>query len=305
MNTRPSWFVVGEGMLELTGAGLGPCRLGFGGDTLNVAIHLARYGLPVGYVSALGADPLSVELRQAWAAEGIDTRWVLTDPDRQAGLYAIRNDRDGERHFSYWRNDSAAKRTFALPQSKDLVDAVAQAEVLFYSLITLAILPPEGREQLLALCRQVRARGGKVAFDGNYRPRLWPSAAAARASLDLALAECDIGLPTLADEQSLAGRSDAVSVADHWQSRGAGEVVVKLGSQGCWAAGGVIPPPQQVKAVDTSGAGDAFDAGYLAGRMRGLAATEAALQGHRLAAWVVGRSGAIPPRDRDACYLTA
>jgi 2-dehydro-3-deoxygluconokinase len=136
-----------------------------------------------------------------------------------------------------------------------------------------------------------------VAFDGNYRARLWESEAAARLWRDRAIAEADIGLPTLEDEQALGAAPDAAKVAAHWRALGCGEVVVKLGADGCLLPDGTpCPPPQVLQPVDTSGAGDAFDAGYLGARLGGAAPGAAALAGHALAGWVVMRPGAIPAR---------
>lgn len=289
-------------MLELSRKGDG-WRMGYGGDTLNTAIHLARIEFDVAYMSALGGDPLSDGLRRDWAAEGLDTSLVLTDPARQPGLYAITNDETGERSFTYWRRDSAARRLFALPGIEAAEARAEQAQMLAFSLISLAILPPEGRARLLDLARRVRANGGRVAFDGNYRARLWADPAEARAARDDAISVSDIGLPTLDDEAALSGEADAASVAAHWQGLGCGEVVVKLGADGCRLPdGSVIAPETVLSPLDTSGAGDAFNAGYLAGRIAGLDQAASAAAGHQLAGWVVMRPGAIPPRDPAAPY---
>lgn len=293
--------VVGEGMIELS-RGQGGWRLGHGGDTLNMAIHLARFGRDVAYATALGTDPFSDDLRAAWAAEGLDTSFILSDPQSSPGLYAIRTDASGERSFTYWRARSAARRLFALEGAERVTEAASAADLLCLSLISLAVLPPAGREALIDLCRRVQASGGRVAFDGNYRPKLWESTAEARAARDAVIACCDIGLPTLEDEAALSGASDAEAVADEWRSLGAEEVVVKLGGEGCLVEGGIVPPPVRLDPVDTSGAGDAFDAGYLHARLSGVRPAEAAVAGHRLAGWVVMRAGAIPTADGDAPY---
>ncbi|HYD25178.1 MAG TPA: sugar kinase [Croceibacterium sp.] len=293
---------VGEGMLELTRDGE-DWRLGYGGDTLNTAIHLARMGHAVGYFTAIGADPLSQEMKRRWHDEGLDVSRVLTHPERPAGLYAINTDAAGERTFTYWREASAAREIFALPGAGSAVADSEQADLLHFSLITLAILPPEHRGALLALAARVRARGGRVSFDGNYRARLWPDRGEAVRARDAALAVADIGLPTLDDEAALSGAEDAAHVAAHWQAHGCAEVVVKLGERGCRLAdGAVVPPDARLQPLDTSGAGDAFDAGYLSGRLRGGSPDQAAREGHALAAWAIARRGAIPPRDPDAPY---
>lgn len=275
--------------------------MGYGGDTLNTAIHLARAGHDVAYLTALGADALSEELRAKWQAEGVDCSLVLTHPARQPGLYAISTDAAGERSFTYWRDFSAAREMFSLPGTGEALEKAEQADMLVFSLITLAILPPDGRNELLALARRMRGRGGKVAFDGNYRPRLWSSAEEARAARDAAIAVADIGLPTLEDEQLLQSSPslpEEDQVAAHWQSLGCKEVVVKLGAGGCRLPDGtILPPPETLLPIDTSGAGDAFNAGYLSARLNGAAIEEAARAGHALAGWTIMRPGAIPARD--------
>lgn len=290
--------VVGEGMIELSRAEGGLWRLGYGGDTLNTAIHLARMGQDVRYVTALGDDPFSDTLLADWSAEGVDTALIQRDPTRMPGLYAITTDAAGERSFAYWRGESAARRTLSLPGAPAVMAEAEAADMLLFSLITLAILDEAGREHLLALAARVRARGGRVAFDGNYRPRLFADQQVARDLCARAIAVCDIGLPTLEDEAMLTGATSAEQVQARWQAAGAGEVVVKLGAEGCLLSGtGLVPTPERLSPRDTSGAGDAFNAGYLAARLDGVPPAEAAVRGHRLAGWTVMRAGAIPPVD--------
>ena len=173
--------------------------------------------------------------------------------------------------------------------------AVAGCDLFYFSLISTAILPDNGRIALLVLANMVRDAGGLVAFDGNYRPRLWPSVQRAQEVRDAAIRLAAIGLPTLDDERLLSRDTDAAAVAAHWQGLGCGEAVVKLGGLGCRLPDGTVVPPKQVlQPVDTSGAGDAFNAGYLDARLRGLGMAEAARAGHDLAGWTIMRRGAIP-----------
>jgi 2-dehydro-3-deoxygluconokinase len=246
----------------------------------------------------LGADPFSAEMKRGWDAEGLDVSLVLAHPTRHTGLYAISTDEAGERSFSYWREASAAQEMFALPETAAALEAAAGAELLYFSLISLAILPPAARSRLLTLAAEIRAHGGIVAFDGNYRPRLWNKPGEAQAARDAAVAVADIGLPTLDDEQALLGHATAESVAGHWADLGCEQTVVKLGEQGCRLPDGrIIAPDRVLRPVDTSGAGDAFNAGYLSARLNGASIEAAARAGHALAAWTITRPGAIPPRD--------
>lgn len=288
----------GEGMLELSGgspdAALGTYQLGYGGDTLNTAIHLARAGHRVRFLTALGGDPFSAALKAAWIEEGLLEDLVLTHPTRGPGLYAITINHAGERSFSYWRHNSAAQAMFELASDAQLA-AAESSDLLFFSLITLAILPLEARQRLFELARRIRGRGGRIAFDGNYRPRLWTDPQTAREVRDQAVALSDIGLPTLDDELALAGFRGPAEVADHWAGLGCEETIVKLGPSGCrLPSGEIVPPAQSLKPVDTTGAGDAFNAAYLSARLAGTSCAAAAREGHRLAGWTVMRKGATP-----------
>jgi 2-dehydro-3-deoxygluconokinase len=281
---------IGEAMIELSRDGE-HWRMGYGGDTLNTAIHLARLGHDVAYLTALGSDPMSSDIKTKWAAEGLDTSLVLIHPTRSTGLYSITTDAFGERSFSYWRDASAARDMFSLPGIDATLAEAEKADLVSYSLITLAILPDAARKRLLSL-------NARLAFDGNYRARLWPDATAAANARDAAIARASIGLPTLEDETLIDGATTAEAVAAHWQGLGCNETVVKLGVNGCRLPNGsIVAPPQALNPVDTSGAGDAFNAGYLHARLGGASLEEAAIEGHRLAGWVIMRPGAIPAQD--------
>ncbi|MDX2238214.1 MAG: sugar kinase [Hyphomonadaceae bacterium] len=291
---------IGEGMLEISGPLMGAARFGYGGDALNTAIHLARLGEDVALLTALGRDPLSQSLRAAWGEEGLKSDLTLTHPSRQPGLYAIHVDDDGERRFQYWRAHSAAREMFALPEINAALDNAARAHALFLTGITLSLFDAGGRARLAGLAAAVRVRGGLVAFDPNYRPSLWPDADAARAAIEAFAPHVSLALPTLDDEALLWGDGAPEDAARRWMSWGADEVAVKLGARGSFVRardgeeGFVAAPPAHV--VDTTGAGDGFNAGYVSARLSGLSPLAAAARGHALAAEVVAAPGAIPPR---------
>src|SRR3954447_7034899 len=91
-------------MIELREMADGRFSRGYGGDTLNTAVYLARLGVAVDYVTALGDDLWSDEMLAGWAAEGVGTGQVARLPGRVPGLYIIQTDAHGERRFSYWRD---------------------------------------------------------------------------------------------------------------------------------------------------------------------------------------------------------
>lgn len=298
--TAPAIVSVGECMLELA-QDRGAWQLGCAGDTCNTAVYLARLGLPVAFLSALGADPFSDEIRARLRAEGLDLSLLLVDPDRLPGLYAIRTDRRGERSFFYWRESSAARRLFELPGIEHALATARRARLLYLSGITLSIYDGPARARLIGLCEAVRSNGGQIAFDPNFRPRGWSGPAAARAAIESLAPLVSIALPTFDDDQALFGDRSADETVDRWLAAGAREVAVKLGPKGCRIAAPqqqpvTVPARAHVLARDTTGAGDAFNAGYLAARWQSLSASGAASFANHLAGEVVRYPGAIIPR---------
>lgn len=294
-------IAIGEGMLELSGELGGAARLAWGGDTLNTAVYLARLGVSTGFLSALGGDDWSRALRQAWQAEGVDCALVLTHASRVPGLYAIRVDERGERSFTYWRAQSAARALFDCAGIEAALETAGRADALYLSGITLSLFDEAATARLVDLAHSVRARGGAVAFDPNYRARGWASQEAARETFASMMAVCTLGLPTFEDEETLWGDGSPQETLARWRGAGVGEVVVKCGAHGAWFAhaGTVqhVPTPQVRVPVDTTGAGDSFNAAYLAARLRGADPAAAAGEGHRLAGAVVMARGAILARD--------
>ncbi len=290
---------MGEGMIEISG-GLGASgRVGHGGDVLNVSIALARLGHRPAFLTALGSDQWSADLMAAWQEEGIDTSLIARHPQRVPGLYGVTVDSTGERSFTYWRQASAARDLFALPETQTLLDEAGEADLLFLSGITLSLYDADGRAAILALAKGLRARGGDVVFDGNYRRRGWQDVAEARAAFDALAPAVSIALPTCEDETVVYGDTTPEAIAARWHAAGAREVVVKLGADGAYVAAAgdaFIVPTQAIRPIDTTGAGDAFDAGYISARLKGADPHAAALVGHRLAGITIRHPGAIPPR---------
>ena len=89
--------------------GVGLYSRGFGGDTLNTAVYLARLGIGVDYITALGDDSLSEEMIAGWSAEGVGTSRVARLHGKLPGIYMIETDGRGERRFFHWRESSAAR----------------------------------------------------------------------------------------------------------------------------------------------------------------------------------------------------
>lgn len=287
----------GECMLELSRQG-GLWRLGAAGDSFNTALYMARQGAVVRYLTALGDDPFSQEMLQNWRAEGLDTSLVLRDASRLPGLYAIRTDEHGERSFYYWRENSAARQLLQLPGSEAALQAAVDCDLLYLTGITLSLCDESGRRRWGQLAAEVRARGGQVAFDPNYRPRGWGSPDAARQAMQAIAPRVDYLLVSQEDHQLLFGQAAALPIGRYWLDAGAREVVIKLGSAGAAAMRGgqiVESATTAVTVLDSTGAGDAFNAAYLSERLSGGDVEQALRAGNQLAGAVVQVPGAILP----------
>lgn len=292
---------LGEVMVELSlnDATPGTAGIGFAGDTFNTCVYLKRSapGLDIAYATKLGRDTLSDRIVALMEAEDLATDLVLRSPDRMPGLYAISTDAAGERSFLYWR-DRAAVRTLFQPPALDLA-ALTGTGMVYLSAITLAILTQEDRDGLFSGLAVLRAGGTKIAFDSNYRPALWPDAATARKEIERAWRMTDIGVPSVDDEMALYGDADADAVISRLNAWGVTDGALKCGAKGPRSLDGRAAPPCEPapKVIDSTAAGDSFNGGYLAARLKGRNGVAALEQGHALARLVVQHRGAIVPRD--------
>ena len=228
-------------------------------------------------------------------AEGITTQHVSRHATRNIGLYAIETDETGERSFTYWRSDSAARTMF--DGATEAVD-LAGFDLVFLSGITLAILPDESRGRLMAALDAFRQSGGLVAYDSNHRPRLWDSRAQAQDVNAQMWARTDIGLPSVDDEMLIYGETQELQVLERLKAHALVRGALKRGPEGPLSLSGQDFQTQVAaveKVVDTTAAGDSFNAGYLSQIVLGQGEAKALQTGHSIAAQVIQAKGAIVP----------
>jgi 2-dehydro-3-deoxygluconokinase len=289
---------IGECMVELKQAGSGLFSRGYGGDTLNTAVYLARLGAGVDYITALGDDPLSDEMITGWAAEGVGTGQVLRLRGKLPGLYMIETDARGERRFFHWRDSAAARSLMDLPETAAILNSLASYDVVYLSAITLSLYGDKGRERLFTALKRARERGARFTFDTNFRARGWPDLDIARSVFRQAFEIADIVLASTEDLLPLYPGEDHQALLVRIPG---GEVVLKLSEPASiLRITGVSHPvkaePVTASVVDTTAAGDSFAAAYVAARLAGAGPLDAARAGHRLAGVVVCHPGAIIPK---------
>jgi 2-dehydro-3-deoxygluconokinase len=288
---------IGECMIELKPGAGGLYSRGYGGDTLNTSVYLARLGVSVDYITALGDDPLSDEMVAGWKAEGVGTDRVVRLPGKLPGIYLIQTDNKGERRFFHWRENSAVRRLMELPETGDILASLTGYDLVYLSAITLSLYSAEGKARLFAALRRARDGGTRVAFDTNFRVRLWPDLDVARAVYRDAFEMADIALASTEDLLPLyPGESNEGLLARIVSP----EAILKLAEPASMlrfegASHEVKAEPVSQPVVDTTAAGDSFAAAYLAARLHGAGPVDAARAGHRLAGAVVCHPGAIIP----------
>ncbi|MFO1033213.1 MAG: sugar kinase [Hyphomicrobiales bacterium] len=289
----------GECMVEFSSTESGLYRRSFAGDTFNTAWYLRRLlpqDVAVDYVTRIGDDRQSQDMLAFMRESCVGTRHVKVMAGKSCGLYTIALEA-GERSFCYWRSASAARHLADDPAL--LQEALGASDCLVFSGITLAILPPVGREALLAVAKARKEAGAMVAFDPNIRPRLWSGPDEIRDWLNRAYAVASLALPSFADEAAIFGDAKPEATATRLAALGVGEIVVKDGgepSQVVSAAGAsFVPAPAAITPRDTTGAGDSFNAGYIARRVQGGTPEQAAAAAHDLAGQVIQGYGALVP----------
>jgi len=292
--------LMGECLVEFWQVEGNNYQLNFAGDVFNTAVYLTRtceVPLNVQFFTAVGTDRISDKLLTAAEQEKIDTTLMLRSKTACPGLYMINSDAVGERSFVYWRDNSAAKQVMQRYTAQRNYDALKGCDMFYFTGITLAMLSDADRTTLFTLLEQLKQDGSQIVFDPNYRPTLWPNANIAKAALVRAYRLADIALPGLADHKVLFDAERTDQVVEQLTELGVAEIIVKDGKNGingrveqqCFS---VMAHPVK-KVVDTTAAGDAFNGGYLAARLGGIAPQQAVKFAARLAGFVVGHAGAI------------
>lgn len=289
---------IGECMVEMAPTPDGTYKMGFAGDTFNTAWYAKKLfptDWDVAYFTALGDDPASGEMLEFMNDADISTDHIQRITGKTVGLYMIQL-KDGERSFAYWRETAAAR---LLARDVDRVSAAMRsAGIVYFSGITIAVLSAEDRETLCTALIQARAEGCIIVFDPNLRPRLWPDTKTMCEAVTQAAKCADIILPSFEDECAYFNDKTVEDTAARYRSAGAGMVIVKNGEDEMYiwdAETGpqTYAPIKITDVIDSTAAGDSFNAGFLSVLVAGGAVIDAVAAGAELSAKVIIKRGAL------------
>ena len=307
-------FLFGECMIELMSASQeqssNTMKQSFAGDVFNTAVYLKRTfaDVNVQLVTAVGKDQFSLDMIQYFKNENIGADFVFQSATKIPGLYSIQLDEQGERSFTYWRENSAARQVMQHIDD-EAISQLSKGDMFFFSGISLAVIEPDAREAFWILIDKLKAAGVQIVFDPNYRARMWSGPKEAQEQFELALQKSDLSLPGVDDFEQLFGMTTVEEVHDYCKPFDINELIIKNGEQGILVvvdgvtAEFAIIPVENV--IDTTSAGDSFNGVYLGARIKGYAVNDAITLASKAAGFVIQHRGAIAPADEFDTFIKA
>ncbi|NML07450.1 5-dehydro-2-deoxygluconokinase [Sphingomonas sp. G-3-2-10] len=281
-----------------------------GGSPTNTVIGLSRLGLNSGLVTRVGGDHMGRFIREELQREGVETTGVIDDPDRLTAL-VILGIRDPDTFPLIFYRENCADMALV---ADDIDPAfIARGDALLINGTHLS--QPGVYAASLKAAEQMKAQGGRVVFDIDYRPVLWGLAQKANgedrfvASADVTrelqkiLPLCDLIVGTEEEVHILGGTTDTVAALRAIRAGSDALLVCKRGAAGCVALPGAVPDDLDdgivgrgfpIEVFNVLGAGDAFMAGFLRGWLKGLPIERCCDFGNACGAIVVSRHGCAP-----------
>ena len=258
-------------------------ELHIGGCAANSGIALAKLGVGTSVVGKIGGDAFGRFITETLERSGVDASGVVVDAEASTSFTFIMVGSDGQRRFVHTMGANAT-----LCEDDVNMDLVRQAKILHVA--GTMVMPTFDGEQTAHVLQQARAAGVRTSMDTVFNDRLEDYLPV----IGPCLPHLDMFLPSIEEAERVAGTSEPGEIVRRLHDRGCGVVVVKLGEEGSYVFGNgeeALVPPYRVRVVDTSGAGDCFVAGFLAGQLRGWPLVESARFGNAVAAHCIQALG--------------
>lgn len=298
---RPKVVALGEILVDMIPTELGHYRgvplfeKCFGGAPFNFAIGIARLGGKAGAICAVGSDQFGEFLLETLKSNGVDTSGVKVKKARTTLAFVVRYAR-GERDFFFYRKPWGETADSLLAPGDIDPGYISGAEILHYSGVILSHDP--AREATLKAVKIAKRAGVKVSFDLNIRSDLWKSEDELRRVYGEAMREADLILMAEEEVEGLFGKSDLAHVSRTLMRKYSPLcLAIRLGGEGCYlfTRGGeeIYEPALKVRVEDTTGAGDAWAAGFEEMLVEGLDLRDCAKIANAVAALSVTKVGAI------------
>lgn len=269
----------------------------FGGAPMNTLVGVARLGSESGAITAVGADPFGQFLIQELEKNGVDTSRVKVKEGTRTTITFVANEPEtGERSFIFYRRPWVRGTADSSLSVEDVdPDYISDADILHVSGFSLSQNP--SRKAVLNAVKHARSMGVKVSFDPTLRVDVWNSERTVRRLYAQMLRLSDIATFSREEASFMFGTHDPEKAARKALKRGVQTVGIKLGADGALlqnsAGESLYAPAFKVKAVDTTGAGDGWNAGLLVGMLRGWDLKTCVTIANAVGALVVTKHGAI------------
>ncbi|MEM1507358.1 MAG: sugar kinase [Candidatus Bathyarchaeia archaeon] len=269
----------------------------FGGAPMNTLIGAVRLGLAVGAITVVGDDPFGYFLLKELERNGVDISRVKVKRDVRTTLAFVVNDPEtGERMFIFYRSPWVKRTSVDSLSPEDIdYDYISSAKILHVSGFALSVNP--SRKAILDAAMYAKKRGVKVSFDPTLRLDVWRSEKTIKAIYSKVLRLSDIAMFSREEAEFTFGTSEPERAADKALRYGVEIVGIKLGERGAFVktkdGRKVYAPAFKVKPVDTTGAGDGWNAGLLLGVIKGWDLEKCVKIANAVGAFVVTKHGAI------------
>ena len=285
---------IGECLIELFEEAPHIYKQSVAGDVFNTLFYASRVGLKTGFISNFGSDELTKNILEVMDREGIDRSCTSRSEKKTNGMYLISINESGDPYYSFWRSDSAARETLQTIDVKKLEEYISSSKYFHFSAIAFAIL--HEREILISLLKKLHGKV-RITFDTNFRKGLWDDISILKNFIESASSFVDVLFVSKTDDEDIFGVRTAEEAMKYYQELRYKLIIYKQGADDVLVCDGNIiirvPTIKNIKVVDATAAGDAFNAGFIAAQIHGENIESSVHAGNSCAAFAIGRRGGL------------